>query len=80
MITNQMEKLSTEIESVRDRLNKYIEYPEIFKDELVETSKKIDKLMNKYMELQKATQHEGAKVNNENQEKLNLGSKEANSK
>lgn len=53
MEKNKLENLRSEIESVRDELNTYIEYPEIFSDELLEASKKIDILINKYMILSK---------------------------
>ncbi|MBS5787285.1 aspartyl-phosphate phosphatase Spo0E family protein [Clostridioides mangenotii] len=51
MENNKLEELRSEIESVRDEINTYIEYPEIFSEELVESSKKIDLLINKYMSL-----------------------------
>lgn len=46
-----LDVLKKEIEVLRDEINTYIEYPEIFKDELIETSNKIDELINKYMSL-----------------------------
>ena len=45
--------LKKEIESLREEINTYIEYPEIFKDELIETSSKIDELINKYINVAK---------------------------
>ncbi|MGL5312348.1 MAG: aspartyl-phosphate phosphatase Spo0E family protein [Peptostreptococcaceae bacterium] len=51
MANKDLEVLKKEIEVLRDEINTYIEYPEIFKDELVETSNKIDELINKYMSL-----------------------------
>ena len=45
-VINGMKK---EIEDVRELINTYIEYPEIFKDELVESSQKIDTLINEYI-------------------------------
>lgn len=48
-----LEILKKQIESLREEINTYIEYPEIFKDELIETSSKIDELINKYMNLSK---------------------------
>lgn len=53
MANNDAEVLKKEIEVLRDEINTYIEYPEIFKDELVESSNKIDILINKYMNLVK---------------------------
>lgn len=48
MINTEMELLKKEIEKVREEINAYIEYPEIFKEELVDSSKKIDELIYKY--------------------------------
>lgn len=53
MANNELETLKKEIEKLREEVNTYIEYPEIFKDELVESSKKIDELINKYIVLSK---------------------------
>lgn len=44
-----LETLKKEIEEVRELINAYIEYPEIFKDELVESSQKINMLINEYI-------------------------------
>jgi len=49
MDKSELEALKKEIEEVRELINTYIEYPEIFKDELVESSKKIDMLINEYI-------------------------------
>ncbi len=49
MNKNELEALKKEIEDVRELINAYIEYPEIFKDELVESSHKIDVLINQYI-------------------------------
>ncbi|MEG1310707.1 MAG: aspartyl-phosphate phosphatase Spo0E family protein [Romboutsia sp.] len=49
MANRELDALKNEIEALRDEINTYIEYPEIFKDELVESSNKIDTLINKYM-------------------------------
>lgn len=48
-----LEILKKQIESLREEINTYIEYPEIFKDELIETSSKIDELINKYINIAK---------------------------
>lgn len=53
MANRKLEVLKKEIETLREEINTYIEYPEIFKDELVESSKKIDDLINKYIHLSK---------------------------
>ena len=53
MANNELEELKNEIEAVSEEINTYIEYPEIFQEELVESSKKIDILINKYMYLSK---------------------------
>lgn len=44
-----LETLKKDIEEVREQINTYIEYPEIFKDELVESSQRIDMLINEYI-------------------------------
>ena len=49
MEKSELEGLKKEIEDVRELINTYIEYPEIFKDELVESSQKIDTLINEYL-------------------------------
>lgn len=49
MDKSELETLKKEIEKVRELINTYIEYPEIFKDELVESSQKIDMLINEYI-------------------------------
>lgn len=51
MAINELEVLKIEIETLREEINTYIEYPEIFKDELIESSSKIDILINRYMSL-----------------------------
>ena len=49
MDKSELEALKKEIEEVRELINTYIEYPEIFRDELVESSQKIDMLINEYI-------------------------------
>lgn len=53
MEKSELEGLKKEIEDVRELINTYIEYPEIFKDELVESSQKIDTLINEYIKSRK---------------------------
>lgn len=53
MTKNELETLKTEIEELRQEINTYIQYPDIFKDELIEASQKIDLLINKYITLSK---------------------------
>lgn len=53
MTNRELEELKKEIELLREEVNTYIEYPEIFKEELIESSNKIDILINKYMLLSK---------------------------
>lgn len=53
MTDMDLEILKKQIESLREEINTYIEYPEIFKDELIETSSKIDELINKYINVAK---------------------------
>ncbi|MDR1774533.1 MAG: aspartyl-phosphate phosphatase Spo0E family protein [Clostridioides sp.] len=49
----QIKLLKDEIESVRSELDTYIEYPDIFQEELIISSKKINALINKYLILTK---------------------------
>ena len=51
MVNSELEALKKEIEVLREEINTYIEYPEIFKEELVDSSNKIDVLINKYISL-----------------------------
>lgn len=53
MENKMLEELKQQIEEVRDEINTYIEYPHIFETELLEASKKIDVLINKYIYLSK---------------------------
>ncbi|GAA3657172.1 aspartyl-phosphate phosphatase Spo0E family protein [Asaccharospora irregularis] len=53
MADRELQVLKKEIELIREEINTYIEYPDIFRDELLEASKKIDILINKYMYLNK---------------------------
>ena len=53
MTKNELETLKSEIEELRQEINTYIQYPDIFKDELLESSQKIDLLINKYITLSK---------------------------
>ena len=53
MEKSELEGLKKEIEEFRELINAYIEYPEIFKDELIESSHKIDTLINVYIKLSK---------------------------
>ncbi len=51
MTNNEQILLKKEIEMLREEINTYIEYPDIFKDELISTSNKIDEAINKYIKL-----------------------------
>ena len=53
MEKSELEALKKEIEEVRQLINTYIEYPEIFQDELAASSVKIDMLINEYIKLSK---------------------------
>ena len=50
MVNSELEMLKQEIDALREQIYAYMEYPEIFRDELLESSK-IDILINKYMAL-----------------------------
>lgn len=51
MVNSELDILKKEIDALREQIHTYMEYPEIFKDELLESSSKIDILINKYMAL-----------------------------
>ncbi len=51
MTNNELVLLKKEIEALREEINTYIEYPDIFKEELVSTSNKIDEAINNYIKL-----------------------------
>ncbi len=51
MDNRELDELKQQIELAREEINTYIEYPEIFKEELATSSKKIDMLINKYIKL-----------------------------
>lgn len=51
MANSEIELLKKEIDALREQIYAYMEYPEIFRDELVESSSKIDVLINKYIAL-----------------------------
>ncbi|MGL5714793.1 MAG: aspartyl-phosphate phosphatase Spo0E family protein [Paraclostridium sp.] len=53
MTNEELYLLKQEIEVLREEINTYIEYPDIFKEELVSTSQKIDNAINKYIKLTK---------------------------
>lgn len=53
MTNKELYVLKKEIEALREEINTYIEYPDIFKEELVSTSQKIDEAINKYIKLTK---------------------------
>ena len=49
MANSELDILKGEIDALREQMHAYMEYPEIFKDELLESSNKIDMLINKYI-------------------------------
>lgn len=51
MANSELDILKGEIDALREQMHAYMEYPEIFKDELLESSNKIDMLINKYIVL-----------------------------
>ena len=51
MANRELEILKGEIDALREQIHAYMEYPEIFKDELLESSNNIDMLINKYIAL-----------------------------
>ena len=55
MENNELEMIKKEIEEVREQINTYIQYPEIFEDELTEASKQIEKQLTSEKKMKKAT-------------------------
>mgnify|MGYP002562147849 CR=1 FL=1 len=55
MENNELEMIKKEIEEVREQINTYIQYPEIFEDELTEASKQIEKQLTSEKNMKKAT-------------------------
>lgn len=51
MANSELEILKKEINALREQIHAYMEYPDIFKDELVASSNEIDILINKYIAL-----------------------------
>ena len=51
MANIELEILKQEIDALREQMHAYMEYPEIFRDEILESSIKTDILINKYMVL-----------------------------
>ena len=51
MENKELDVLKEEIDALREQMHTYMEYPEIFKNELLESSNKIDALINEYMVL-----------------------------
>ncbi|CAH2214493.1 aspartyl-phosphate phosphatase Spo0E family protein [Tepidibacter aestuarii] len=49
----KLEELKRDIEELREEINRYIEYPDIFKEEIQSTSHKIDTCINEYLKLKK---------------------------
>ena len=70
MDKSELEALKKEIEEVRELINTYIEYPEILKDELIESSQKIDMLINEYIKC-KALWDTGATTSGLTQDLIN---------
>lgn len=50
---NSVLVLKKSIEDLREEINRYIEYPNIFKEEIISTSRRIDELINEYLKLKK---------------------------
>lgn len=51
MANSELKILKKEIDALREQIHAYMEYPDIFKDELVASSNEIDILINKYIAL-----------------------------
>lgn len=51
MENSELDILKEEIDALREQMHTYMEYPEIFKQELLESSNKIDMLINEYIAL-----------------------------
>ncbi|SHH02382.1 aspartyl-phosphate phosphatase Spo0E family protein [Tepidibacter thalassicus] len=53
MKNDSLVMLKENIEDLREEINRYIEYPDIFKEEILLTSRRIDELINEYLKLQR---------------------------
>ena len=51
MANIELEMLKQEIDALREQMHAYMEYPEIFRDEILESSIKMDILINQYVVL-----------------------------
>ena len=51
MSKNEITQLKNDIEDLREEVNRYIEYPDIFKEEIMSTSRRLDELINEYLKL-----------------------------
>lgn len=49
--TKELKAIKKEIEELREHINRYIEYPDIFEEELLTTSRQLDKYINEYMRM-----------------------------
>ncbi|AHM56905.1 hypothetical protein EAL2_c16100 [Peptoclostridium acidaminophilum DSM 3953] len=49
MRTKELKAIKKKIEELREHINRYIEYPDIFEEELLTTSRQLDKYINEYM-------------------------------
>ncbi|WP_074210045.1 aspartyl-phosphate phosphatase Spo0E family protein [Peptoclostridium litorale] len=54
MENEDLREVKEEIEQLREDINRYIQYPDIFKDEIQKASKKIDSLINDYIRFSSA--------------------------
>jgi len=48
-MTDELKAIKKEIEELRENINRYIEYPDIFEEELLKTSRQLDEYINEYI-------------------------------
>lgn len=48
---DKLERIKEKIESLREDINRYVQYPDIFKEEIDATSNRMNGLINEYIRL-----------------------------
>lgn len=51
LVEDKLERIKEKIESLREDINRYVQYPDIFKEEIDATSNRMNGLINEYIRL-----------------------------
>lgn len=51
LVEDRLERIKEKIESLREDINRYVQYPDIFKEEIDATSNRMNGLINEYIRL-----------------------------